>query len=58
MEFVSEQELDTPVVTATLFGGHRMVVLVGIPAVAVAAVAAALIYKKKKGGARKNETAN
>ncbi len=58
MEFVSEQELDTPVVTATLFGGHRMVVLVGIPAAAVAAVAAALIYKKKKGGARKNETAN
>ena len=50
MEFVSEKEVDTPVVTASLFSNGSALILGILGAAAAAAVIIAVIVKKRKGG--------
>ncbi|MBO4893668.1 MAG: hypothetical protein J5562_01980 [Clostridia bacterium] len=54
MEFIPEKTLDTPVMTASLFGKGSVIIL-GSFAAAAAALAGIIIYKKKKGGAPADE---
>ena len=55
MEFEPQNTIDTPVITASLFGDGSAVRLLLLAGAAVLAVLTAVIIKKRKGGARKNE---